>query len=110
MTDPEKQIKLPRISTTETKLTCPHCNREFTIKEHVEIVAPVEITLDDVKGWFTEFKDNLSIYEEEGKIIIMPTKFLGPELFGKVYEKARKYGIKYVSAGRMSHFEIEKVR
>lgn len=65
--------------------------------------------LSGVKQAFSSELVNMLLFEESGKfIIVKPKRFLGSDNFSKIAAVVRGLGGEYVSAGRESHFKIEK--
>lgn len=95
---------------------CPSCGAVLTVtvKKAAAAETAAEITtesksLEGVKALFPEeLKKLLSFEELEDYIVITPLGFLGTELFSKVASIVRDAGGEYVSAGKKSHFTIEK--
>jgi hypothetical protein len=64
---------------------------------------------DQAEALFPEtLADLLTFEEEKGAIIIKPRQFLGSENFAKIASIVRDNGGDYISAGKESHFRIQK--
>lgn len=55
-----------------------------------------------------ELKAMLRFEESEDYIIVKPRRFLGSENFAKIASIIRDVGGEYISAGRDSHFRVQK--
>jgi hypothetical protein len=66
-------------------------------------------TIDEIKMLFPEELGNMLVFEEKNhNIIIKPRQYLGHENFAKVASIVRSAGGEYISAGKESHFRIQK--
>lgn len=66
-------------------------------------------TVEEIKMLFPEELGNMLSFEEKNHdIIIKPRQFLGHENFAKVASIVRSAGGEYISAGKESHFRIQR--
>lgn len=85
-----------------------------TVQKAVPAVseAPTSVKQYDLNGVKQAFSSELSgmlLFEETGKfVVVKPRRFLGSDNFAKVASVVRELGGEYVSAGKNSHFKIEK--
>ena len=76
-----------------------------------KVVAASERKHDikDVKQKFSPELAGMLLFEENKEfVIVKPKRFLGSENFSQIASIVDDIGGKYVSAGRNSHFKIEK--
>jgi len=74
-------------------------------------VAPSEKkrSINDVKQAFSSELAGMLIFEESGTfIIVKPRRFLGSDNFAKIASIVRNLGGEYISAGKNSHFKVQK--
>ena len=65
--------------------------------------------LNDVKQAFSSELTGMVLFEEIGKfVIVKPRRFLGSDNFAKIAFVVRGLGGEYISAGKNSHFKVEK--
>ena len=92
-----------------TECKCPKCGVVLSVTAKGDQPAAKAVTLETVKASFPEnLRDQLT-FEDKGEYIkISPKQFLGSENFAKVASIIRGLGGQYVSAGKLSHFQIAK--
>lgn len=89
---------------------------ETKVEKPVTAPAPVQSTpaqtskaLENAKAAFTQECVDMLLFTEEGNFIkIAPRRFLGSDNFAKIASVVREIGGEYVSAGRNSHFKVQK--
>lgn len=98
-----------------TELKCPVCNTILSVTAKDQPApspfkpAAKAVTVETVKAAFPEdLAAQLSFEDKADSIVLKPKHFLGSEAFAKVASVVRGIGGSYVSAGRNSHFEINK--
>ena len=65
--------------------------------------------INDVKQAFSSELTGMLLFEEIGKfVIVKPRRFLGSDNFAKIASVVRGLGGEYISAGKNSHFKVEK--
>ena len=66
-------------------------------------------SINDVKQAFSSELAGMLIFEESGTfIIVKPRRFLGSDNFAKIASIVRNLGGEYISAGKNSHFKVQK--
>jgi hypothetical protein len=66
-------------------------------------------SLDDIRMSFPEELETRLSFEDKGDfIIIKPKQFLGSENFAKIASAVRGMAGEYISAGKDSHFRVQK--
>ncbi|UCE44029.1 MAG: hypothetical protein JSV57_00590 [Candidatus Bathyarchaeota archaeon] len=66
-------------------------------------------TTEDVQVLFPKNLEEMLTFEEsEECIVVKPRQFLGSENFSKIASIIREAGGEYISAGKESHFRIQK--
>lgn len=70
---------------------------------------PVGKGTDDIRMMFTKDLEAMLIFEDKGDFIkVTPRQYLGSDNFAKIASTIREAGGEYISAGRGSHFRIQK--
>jgi len=71
-------------------------------------VKPI-VTVDSIAKKFPRELKNQLFFEDAGEyVVVRARKYLGQEDFKRIAEIVKRLGGEYVSAGRDSHFKIEK--
>jgi hypothetical protein len=71
--------------------------------------APVSTFMDSIKSAFPQELANMLFFEAKDNIVIIkPRQYLGSENFAKIASVVRSLGGEYVSAGKESHFRVQK--
>jgi len=72
--------------------------------------TPAPSYLDQIREAFsTDLKDLLKFEQKDDKTIIIKTRrFLGSDNFAKIASVVRALGGEYISAGKDSHFKVQK--
>ncbi|MGD8545417.1 MAG: hypothetical protein PVH12_04500 [Candidatus Bathyarchaeota archaeon] len=84
---------------------CPNCGITLTVKVKER---PIK-TLEDIRNMFPhDLSGMLSFEEETDYFVVRPRQFLGTENFSKIAAIIRTTGGDYISAGKNSHFRIQK--
>jgi len=63
----------------------------------------------DIRTMFPKELEDMLTFEETGKyIVIKPRQYLGSENFAKIASLVRSAGGEYISAGKESHFRVNR--
>jgi len=106
LSDVSKSLKL---ATGATTTSAPAPNATTTAATALTPSTGTKIDINEVKKAFSPELAGMLLFEQSGKyIIVKPRRFLGSDNFAKIAAVVREIGGEYVSAGRNSHFKVEK--
>lgn len=94
-----------------TEVTCPKCGATLSVDVKLTVKKePIEARyLEDIKILFPKDLEELLTFEDsEEHIIIRPRQYLGTQHFAKIATIIREASGEYISAGKESHFRIQK--
>ena len=67
------------------------------------------LKVEDTKIWFPKDLEEMLVFEDAGSYIkIKPRQYLGSGNFAKIMAIVKGKGGEYVSAGKESHFRVNK--
>jgi hypothetical protein len=90
-----KTVTVQKAPPAVSSVSAPHVEKKYD--------------LNGVKQAFSSELAGMLLFEETGKfVVVKPRRFLGSDNFSKVASVVRELGGEYVSAGKNSHFKIEK--
>jgi len=99
---------LPVTTPTPTPATAPK-TPETPPKTTPAPTPPTPSAIDKVKGYFPKDLLELLKFEDLGDYIkVAPRQYLGSENFAKIASIVRDNGGEYISAGKDSHFRVQK--
>ena len=92
-----------------TEFKCPNCGSTLTVLSKEAPTVEVNVTVEYVKDLFPKtLEEMLSFNETQKYVTVKPRQYLGKENFAKIASVIREAGGEYVSAGKESHFRVEK--
>ena len=105
--DIEITVRPTEVPTEEREASVPMSSM---VESTVEPAAntPSRITVESIKRDLSTYLKDLDISEDANKVVITPKRYLGHKKFVSISSLVEEVGGTYVSAGKRSHFLIEK--